>query len=157
MKTLLLLTVISILSIGTTLAQALESKDGKFSLLIPPGWKQFTPENKSLDGGMVLNDNYPLTVFLTQEKRPLNKVVEELNTALAKTTTGNFKTAQGLEATTVLTEKALEQPNTFVYQYYFLFGRGNTTYALICTSGVAEKGQWPRAAFESLAQTATIK
>lgn len=153
----LLLALMFIAYVGNVKAQSLESKDGKFSLVIPPGWQQFSPDNPNLEGGVMLRDNYPLTVFLTKEKQPLDKVIEELKKELGNISTGSFKTVRGLVATTVVTERALEQPNSYVYQYYFLFGSGRTTYALICTSGVAQKGQGPKVAFEALVQTAQLK
>lgn len=141
------------------LGGTLETKDKMFSIAQPIGWQKVESANKEIEIALVLNDTYPLSLMVVKEKGSEEAVLSKLKAALpkdAKTTQAVFQSALGAKGTKVLVTSKLES-GSFIYQYYYVFPKGNTCYALIGTSGISQENGGPEPIFNAIATTVALK
>jgi len=142
------------------LGGVLETKDKAFSIAQPVGWQKIDASNKEIEIALVLNDTYPLSLMVVKEKGSEASVIAKIKAALpqdTKTAQEPFQSALGTKGTKITVTRALQQPGSFIYQYYYLFPKGNTCYAVIGTSGVSQENGGPEPIFNAVATTAKLK
>lgn len=136
-------------------AQAQTTADGRFTVAIPPGWQQVSQPNTEFAYQFPGPD--PLIFFVISERKPLREVFNDIRKESEDPKIQDFISGTGWKGTKISVRRRLSTPETYIFQYYYLFNRGRQTYALVFTTGICQEAQTPEPMFDAIARTAHSK
>jgi len=136
-------------------AQEQRSSDGKITVAIPPGWQPFTQVGTEFAYQFPGPD--PLIFFMISEKKTPRQVLNDILVSTDNVKTEDFASATGWKGTKVSVKRPLSTPDTFVFQFYYLFSKLGKTYALVFTTGICQASQTPEKMFDAIAVSAHSK
>ena len=135
-------------------AQVAQSKDGMFSLAVPPGWMPAQQPNVELSYNFPGPE--PLIMYMVSEKKSQRDVLNDIRVAADDVKTQPFTTGTGAAGTKISVRQPLSTPDTFIYQFYYLFSYKRATYALVFVSGICNSANSPERMFDAIASSVSI-
>jgi len=136
-------------------SQSQSTADGRFTVAIPPGWQPVSQPGTELAYQFPGPD--PLIFFVISERKTPREVLNDIRKEAETPKTQDFASGTGWKGSKVSIRRPLSTPNTYIFQYYYLFSKAKMTYALVFTTGICQEGQTPESMFDAIARTAHHK